>query len=170
MTDFDSGRFSALIWDLRQCAFKTALPEKLNHITETLVNNPPIRRNVYPLGNRWVIKYYFAGAQRVFASPSDKTEAFRLADMIISAFSKLRHSRFVPTEDSFNYTPAQAATDLTAEKEIADLLVQIRCLAPQREPGEPQSRRTARGEFMAMQAQLTGIQQELAEIKSLLAR
>ena len=157
---------------LRTCLFKTKPNESAARLAESLQSGTLKPKNVYLLGDRWVVKYFFAGKQRTFGffSCHEYDSAYRLADLIIHRFHSLRTRAAKLTEESYNLCPSQVEADLANEPEINSLLIQIHSLAPEKAERGHVARKTARQEFLKMQQSLDRIEEQLAKFDALLEK
>lgn len=152
---------------LRTCAFKTKLSGTPAQLAEDIQAGKLKAKNVYLLGDRWAVKYFFAGKQRTFGffGCGEYDSAYRLADMIIRRFADLRVKAFRLTEESYNLTPSQAEADTNLEHDINSVLITLHSLSPEKKYKDcvPQVRKTARGEFVKMLAHLDRLEATLLD-------
>lgn len=163
----------ACLKDLRTLDFQTPLPQRFEHVAESIQVGQTPKRNVYFLGGSWVVKYFFAGKQRAFRSfPAHQyAEAYRLADMVIRLFADLRVRKPKPLDDnSFNYSPEQAQRDLDQEPAIHSVLLQLHALSPEPQQRPFERRRTAHQEFKKMLQQLDRIESTVEDLKKEVSR
>jgi len=159
---------SAYSVEFSKIAFKTRLPGPLAEIASRLgvprtedSSDFISMHNVYPIRSasrpRYIVKYFIARAQHIFGIFYDVETAARLADMIILKFAHLRQNkRKTPTDESFNFTLAQAQRDLANEGEINSLLTQFLSSLDENllQRRTPKPRSTARSEFHSVKEEI----------------
>ena len=99
---------------LRLCVFKTKITPAAANIAEQLQMRDNLKpKYVYSLNDRWVVKYFFAGKQRLCGMFAcyEYDSAYRLADLLVRKFHGRRtHGKAAPlTEDSYRHQDAAAA-------------------------------------------------------------
>jgi hypothetical protein len=164
----DNEKIQSLLTAIRRTQFQTLpLPGSAN-LSNGISNGVAKAKHVYPLGLNYAVKYYFAGAIRLFHIFPDALSAHRFADLLIRRFADLRQRKKQPLTDcSFNLSPGQVARDTEGEPEIVSLLFQLHALAPEPKPFALRSRakKTARQQFDAMRQQIADLTAQVTRIQ-----
>jgi hypothetical protein len=164
-------KFGQLAASFATLKFTAPLPPALETLAGSFAENPSLRpKNCYKIGNRWFVKFYFAGVQRVWAVFNffQYSEALRVADMLRYYLNDKRVMKTKPalTEEDFSLTPTQAKTDCENEGEIFSVIVQMVCVFPvrlaKRKPRTTLGRpRTAAQRFDAFENRLIDMERKL---------